>query len=310
MDPLISVIVPVYNAKNYIGKCIESILLQTLSDIECLLIDDGSKDSSGAICDEYALKDKRVKVIHQENGGEMAARATGVRISKGKYVYFVDADDKIMPDTLACMYSCVKEDVDIVAFESQCNGIFSMVDYAKELLSFRLLTVWGKLYKRCLFDDYVLDVPSFFKVGGDFLTNLRILKNIRGVVICKPQYKYLYNHLNPESVQLKHRNSYTYERSMILEVNKTLTSLPEYSAIEQVHFKWLIVYLGGMIGLRYHINFTETWVKDIQRKGQKFPLSLRDKIVLSAINIKVCRWPLIMEKNLKFIVCKFLRKVR
>lgn len=254
MEPLISIIVPVYNAERYIGKCIESILSQTFHNIECLLIDDGSKDASGTICDEYALKDKRVRVVHQKNGGEMAARAAGVRISNGKYLYFVDADDKIMPDTLTSMFSYMKENVDIVAYESQCDGNFSMVDYAEFLLSFRLLAIWGKLYRRYLFDDYVLDVPSSFKVGEDFLTNLRMLKNVKGVVICKPQYKYLYNRQNPESVQRKHINSYAYERSMILEVNKTLSNLSSYSAIEHAHFKWLLAYLGGMIGLGYKIN--------------------------------------------------------
>lgn len=308
--PEISVVVPVYNAERYIGECIESILSQTFSDIECLLIDDGSKDSSGTICDEYALKDDRVKVIHQENSGEMAARARGVRMSRGQYLYFVDADDKIMPDTLTSMFSYMKEDVDIIAFENQYDGQFTMVNYAELLLSFRLLAVWGKLYRRRLFDDYVLGVPSCFKVGGDFLTNIRTLKNIKGVVICKPQYKYLYNRQNPESVQLKHRNSYDYEKSMILEVSKILTPLPEYSAIEQAHFKWLMAYLGGMIGLRYQIDFTEDWVKDIQRKSRKFPLSLRDKLVLAAINIKVCRWLLILEKSSRFIVRRILSKVK
>lgn len=306
MEPLISIIVPVYNAERYIGKCIESILSQTFHNIECLLIDDGSKDSSGAICNEYALKDKRVRVVHQENGGEMVARAAGVRISSGKYLYFVDADDKIMPDTLTSMFSYMKDNVDIVAFENQYDGNFYIVDYAEILLSFRLWAVWGKLYRRYLFDDYVLDVPSSFKVGEDFLTNLRILKNMKGSVICKPQYKYLYNRQNPESVQRKHRNSYAYERSMILEVNKTLMSLPSYSAIEHAHFKWSLAYLGGMIGLRYNIDFTEPWIKDLQIKSRNFSLSLKDRIILSAIDVTVCRWFLIVEKVFRSLFRKSL----
>lgn len=306
MEPLISIIVPVYNAERYIGKCIESILSQTFHNIECLLIDDGSKDSSGAICNEYALKDKRVRVVHQENGGEMVARAAGVRISSGKYLYFVDSDDKIMPDTLTSMFSYMKDNVDIVAFENQYDGNFYIVDYAEILLSFRLWAVWGKLYRRYLFDDYVLDVPSSFKVGEDFLTNLRILKNMKGSVICKPQYKYLYNRQNPESVQRKHRNSYAYERSMILEVNKTLMSLPSYSAIEHAHFKWSLAYLGGMIGLRYNIDFTEPWIKDLQIKSRNFSLSLKDRIILSAIDVTVCRWFLIVEKVFRSLFRKSL----
>lgn len=299
MNPIISVIVPVYNAEKYIAGCINSIIKQTFRDIECLLIDDGSKDLSGAICDEYALKDSRVKVIHQENGGVMAARATGVRLAEGKYLYFVDADDQIMPDALSCMHSYMGDGVDIVAFESNCDGIYSMANYAKLLLSFRLLAVWGKLYKRSLFDDYVMGIPRYFKVGEDFLMNIRTLKNIEGKVICKPIFKYLYNIQNPESVQLKHQSSFGYERALVLEIGNTLTHLPEYSDIEYAHFKWLIIYLGGMIGLRYKIDFTEEWVKDIRQKGVKYPLSLKDKLVLSAIDIKVCRWLLIVEKELK-----------
>lgn len=121
---MISIIVPIYNAEKYLHRCIDSILEQTFSDFELLLIDDGSTDQSGVICNKYALKDKRVRVVHQENGGEMAARAAGVRISSGKYLYFVDADDEIMPDTLTSMFSYMKEDVDIVAFENQYDGNF------------------------------------------------------------------------------------------------------------------------------------------------------------------------------------------
>lgn len=299
MKPVISVIVPVYNAEKYITGCIDSILSQTFRSIECILVDDGSKDSSGIICDEYALKDKRVKVIHQENGGEMAARAAGVRLAKGKYLYFVDADDQVMSDTLSSMYHYVGDGVDIVAFESKCDGIYSMTDYAKLLLSFRLLAVWGKLYKRNLFDDYVLGVPRYFKVGEDFLTNVRTLGNIKGKVVCKPIFKYLYNTRNPQSVQLKHRSSFEYERALVLEVGDALRRLPEYSTIEYAHFKWLIIYLGGMIGLRYQIDFTEDWVNDIRQKGTKYPISLKDKLVLSAIDRKTCRWLLIAEKELK-----------
>lgn len=307
MNPVISVIVPVYNAQRYIAGCIDSIIKQTFCNIECLLVDDGSKDSSGAICDEYALKDSRVKVIHQENSGVTAARAAGVRLAKGEYLYFVDSDDQIMPDTLSCIHSYMGDDVDIVAFESNCDGIYSMADYAGLLLSFRLLAVWGKLYRRSLFDDYVMNIPRYFNVGEDFLTNIRALGNLEGKVVCKPVFKYLYNTQNQESVQLKHRSSFKYERALVLEVGDALTRLSEYPAIEYAHFKWLIIYLGGMIGLRYKIDFAEDWVKDIQLKGGKFPLSLRDHIVLSAINIKACRWLLITEKLIKTTARRILK---
>lgn len=94
-NPKISIIVPVYNAERYLHRCIESILAQTFKDFELLLIDDGSKDNSGYICNEYAGKDERVKVWHKENGGVSSARNVGLDNVKGEWVTFVDSDDYI-----------------------------------------------------------------------------------------------------------------------------------------------------------------------------------------------------------------------
>ena len=91
--PKISVIVPVYNTEKYLHRCIDSILAQTFTDFELLLIDDGSKDNSGAICDEYAAKDSRVRVFHKENGGVSSARNLGLDNVRGEWVTFVDSDD-------------------------------------------------------------------------------------------------------------------------------------------------------------------------------------------------------------------------
>lgn len=88
-----SVVVPVYNVEKYLRECVDSILSQTFTDFELILVDDGSKDSSGAICDEYAQKDNRVKVIHKENGGQSTARNTGIKAANGQYAIFIDSDD-------------------------------------------------------------------------------------------------------------------------------------------------------------------------------------------------------------------------
>ena len=93
MSPEISVIVPVYNVEKYLSECIDSILAQTFRNFELILIDDGSKDKSGEICDGYALKESRIKVIHKENGGACTARNIGLANASGKYVSFVDSDD-------------------------------------------------------------------------------------------------------------------------------------------------------------------------------------------------------------------------
>ena len=97
---LVSVIVPVYNAEKYLPACLDSLLAQSLTDFELLLVDDGSRDASGAICDEYAVRDSRIRVFHIPNGGVSAARNLGLDHARGEFVVFVDADDRVMPDHL------------------------------------------------------------------------------------------------------------------------------------------------------------------------------------------------------------------
>ena len=99
-DILVSVIVPVYNVEEYLGRCVDSILSQTHSNLEVILVDDGAKDSSGSICDSYAEKDSRVRVIHKENGGLSSARNAGIDIAGGDWLEFVDSDDWLEPDAV------------------------------------------------------------------------------------------------------------------------------------------------------------------------------------------------------------------
>ncbi|MGL5904566.1 MAG: glycosyltransferase family 2 protein, partial [Cetobacterium sp.] len=109
MKPKISIIVPVYNAENYLEKCIDSVLNQTFRDFELILVNDGSLDSSGAICDEYSQKDKRIIVIHKKNGGQSSARNAGLDIVKGEYIGFVDSDDWIEPEMYEILYNNIFE---------------------------------------------------------------------------------------------------------------------------------------------------------------------------------------------------------
>lgn len=109
MNVALSIIVPVYRAEQYLVKCIESILNQTFDDFELILIDDGSPDKSGEICDIYARKDSRIKVIHKQNGGASSARNAGLEIAKGEYIGFVDSDDWIHKEMYYTMYQLAKE---------------------------------------------------------------------------------------------------------------------------------------------------------------------------------------------------------
>ena len=134
---MISIIVPVYKVEKYIRRCVDSILSQTYQNTEVLLIDDGSPDSSGDICDEYAEKDIRVRVFHKENGGVSSARNLGLKEAKGDYIGFVDADDYISPnmyDTLIRVIEKEKSDIAICGYQKE-NDNGSFEPYHKEKIN-------------------------------------------------------------------------------------------------------------------------------------------------------------------------------
>lgn len=116
MDQIVSVIVPVYNCKDYLERCIKSILTQSYQHIQLILVDDGSTDGSGEICDYYASQDSRVQVIHQVNSGVSAARNRGMNAATGEFLYFVDSDDAIVKDAIEIAVRSFEEDVDAVFF--------------------------------------------------------------------------------------------------------------------------------------------------------------------------------------------------
>lgn len=116
MEKLISIIVPIYKVENYLIRCIESIVCQTYENIEIILVDDGSPDKCPMICDEWAKKDERIKVIHKKNGGLSDARNAGITIAQGEFLLFVDSDDCIEKDLCESCMNVMDADVDIVAF--------------------------------------------------------------------------------------------------------------------------------------------------------------------------------------------------
>ena len=160
MMPKISVIVPIYNTEQYLPRCIDSIRAQTFTDFELLLIDDGSKDNSGTICDEYAAKDSRVRVFHKENGGVSSARNLGLENAQGEWIAFVDSDDWVEDDYIKCLIDKTNESFTISSYIYEKNGeVFyekindTLITISPEtltdiLMSGILTTPYGKLYKR------------------------------------------------------------------------------------------------------------------------------------------------------------------
>ena len=112
--PKVSIIIPVYNVAEYLRRGLDSVLSQSFQDFELILVDDGSTDASGKMCDEYADSDSRIQVIHKENGGVSSARNAGLDCAKGEWVYFIDPDDVLLPDGLRTLVDGISEEVDAV----------------------------------------------------------------------------------------------------------------------------------------------------------------------------------------------------
>lgn len=194
MTPEISVIVPVYNVENYLSRCIDSILAQTFSDFELILVDDGSTDLSGKICDEYEKKDSRIKVIHKENGGVSSARNCGLEKTKGKCLCFVDSDDWISSDYLKYLYFLIdKYNADIVSAnymlvydeksKFSLQSKIKVINNTSKILQYYMqqdkihkkndFPVWIKLYKKELFNDVKFPIGKIYE---DNITNFKILQ--------------------------------------------------------------------------------------------------------------------------------------
>ena len=132
---MISVIVPVYNVENYLDQCIQSILRQSYSDFELILVDDGSKDSSGMLCDEYKRKDSRIQVIHKKNGGLSDARNAGTQIARGSHVTYIDSDDYVSDDYLQVLYNLINQnnaDLAVTGIKCFYDGVIIKEDERTE----------------------------------------------------------------------------------------------------------------------------------------------------------------------------------
>lgn len=206
MEDLISVIVPVYNVEKYLKRCVDSILNQTYKNLEIILVDDGSPDKCGEICDEYAEKDGRVKVIHKENGGLSDARNVGIDIAKGKFISFIDSDDYVEKEYVKVLYSAIikdKTDMAIGAHKVIYEG-GSVLEKAtqeesvlqpEEVLNRILydngidLSAWAKLYRRELFKDICFPKNRLFE---DAATTYKLVDRSKKIsIISKSIYNYV-----------------------------------------------------------------------------------------------------------------------
>lgn len=229
MNSLVSIIVPVYNADQYLNKCLSSLINQTYTDIEIILIDDGSKDKSSQICDKYATDDKRIIVVHKKNEGVVKARLDGYRSSHGRFITFVDADDYLdqtaitvwinnivenSADILISGYANVKEGLVKTNIRSYHQGYYDKVGIETMLKEKCLLDsktkksglplyIWGKLYKKEVLND-IMDIGLGVWYYEDELIILKLLYKINSLSIINQPLYYYVDH--PEQVTKKDPN--------------------------------------------------------------------------------------------------------
>lgn len=205
-NDLISIIIPVYKVEEYLEKCIESVLKQTYTNLQIILVDDGSPDNCGKICDEYAKKDPRIEVIHKVNGGLSDARNVGIAKAKGKYIGFVDSDDYIKEDMYEILINLIKEyDADVSIcnlydvidgkeyIRNNENGIqeYGRLEILKEVLLDKNIQsyAWNKLYKKELFDEIKYPIGKKYE---DIGTTFYVFEKCNKIVVTsKPEYYYL-----------------------------------------------------------------------------------------------------------------------
>lgn len=198
---LISIIVPVYKVEEYLDRCVESLVNQTYTNLEIILVDDGSPDNSGKLCDEWALKDKRIKVIHKENGGVSSARNIGIDNAKGEYIGFVDSDDYVSLDLYKDVIESFNSDIDFVSWGiSSDEEELKIENNNKTLLSQKEMLCsifpWGGssctiLFRNVKIQDNKLRFNINYKYGEDLLFVINYLKDVNnGICLSKKYYYY------------------------------------------------------------------------------------------------------------------------
>ena len=271
---MISVIVPIYNAEKYLHRCIKRILAQDYTDYELLLIDDGSTDNSGTICDEYAIKDNRIRVFHKENGGVSSARNWGLDKAIGEYIMFVDSDDYMLPGMLEVMLSTLeskKADLVVCGTTETGGGYWrpiADVDYSinqlKEnfvsLLHTELLSPpWNKIYKKEIIGSNRFCEDISF--GEDLLFNIQYLEKCENISLIK-ESPFYHEKENENSLVVK------FNRNRLLDIEKVWVVVDRFSedkeGLYSKYLRDLTVYIRQLLKTKQYLwtekkNILEEW---------------------------------------------------
>jgi len=251
MSRLVSVVVPVYNASLYLEDCIKSILNQTYSNIEILLINDGSTDNSGHICESYSKVDNRIKVVHQQNSGPSIARNNGIQKASGEFIQFVDSDDQLEPYTIERLIESVQNSVEMVIcgfktinyyknkritkeFIPSIDGIFDNNEFMQNfgiLYKESLLhSQCNKLYRKSVLEKYNIRFQEGVSFGEDLLFNIDYLKVCKHIAVIKDLlYFYLIFNNNQSLSKIFRENFLEDKKIMFIRVRDLLVEKSSFN---------------------------------------------------------------------------------
>ena len=306
MNDLVSVIIPVYNLESYIVSCVESITKQSYQNLEIIIVNDGSIDKSGLICDELAKKDPRIKVLHQINQGVTFARKNGVEAAMGDWIIFVDGDDTLNLDAIDFFLNIVKNNAcDIVVGPEvkyqngkylrqshyKVSGKLSRKQYQKALSSGAFGGgIGGKFYSRRLFTNDIFDLSNKIKNNEDYIMNMRLSKQM-DTAYCEP-YEGVYN----ANIRLDSASHIRYPKENWFELYKEIAKL----SLEINNYPYLF-----MVNSLFHRLLTgELDLSDAKRVIKNLPANL-DLPIDSRLIVKYIKSNNIIYKYL----CMIYRKI-
>ena len=290
---VISVVIPCYKVEKLLERCVESILKQTFDDFELILVDDGSPDQTGVIADKMALRDARIKIIHQKNGGVMAARHAGAKAASGDWVCFVDSDDALPMDALQNLYAGTKarEIVEmVVGFRDGVkiktfDATYSLEDYRYDTIARRNLhvAVYGRLYRRKLFTDFMFDIPRNVLKGEDWLFNVRyaFAMQHKPVVVEKCVYHYIITDEGLHTSEEKPKSLINYDLLRLASIPQQYQQ--QYiSAIMEARFILLLDWtFANLFSVRWQSNAFVTYLKSEIKRVNYLP-TFQQKMLLSS----------------------------
>lgn len=296
-EGLISVIVPVYNTAEYLERCVNSIINQTYKNLEIILIDDGSTDRSGKICDKFKEEDTRVSVVHQKNSGPSVARNYGLSIAKGEYIGFVDSDDYIAADMYEQLYGSMRSGIDIVCCGSinidrhkrtvnckvTCKKSFDRENAIFELLKSDNISfsAWDKLFKKNVIND--IRFPEN-RLCEDLPFIYQAVKQSKGIVhIGKVKYFYCYRQesRSKSDFSLKRMDYIFFTRDIYRDVNK---NFPELSRMAE--YRYFI-----------NINYIICQIEHMQNKNVYNKELVRLKDVLKRMRLRIILNPFLNKEQ-------------